>query len=328
MDTKNVKVLAVTVVVVAAALLFSWQYTGQDDDGEGMLGDWTEVATINMHTFISVARDNADTQSGVSVGMSDGLIVYESDDGKYRFRATSDCEAVSVDDGAARQLYLENGVLYMLWFSEVSDKGAADMVLTMTVLTRDGSFEFAVEDIPQRTFSASARAFDPSGAQSTIEISAEVESKLFCGLHMTLTIDGVKKSAVAFSKYDGDRLVIFGAVPDSMIFSIVYDGSSAAITGIETSSEGMRYTVADADGLLADDVLGIGSKSGLTVYGTGETLDFRYRYDGGFMYMESSKFSGYYGVYAPGLHGEGTFQLSAGTVLLVDDRLELVTSLS
>ena len=111
MNVKNVKLMAVAAVIIAVCLLFSWvQYGDETPEADDTFdGVWYPVYTYDsgISAEISVPEQLEATVADGSVILTDGVDTAEH-------ILISEHEAVSVSSGVANQLYLEDGILYLI----------------------------------------------------------------------------------------------------------------------------------------------------------------------------------------------------------------------
>ncbi len=109
MDKNKIGTIAVVAVAVLACLLYSWQtYDDQSDDG--FAGEWILVYTYSQGGVVTGAA------ASISIADADGVLVASYDGGQEEFGKISGSEAVSVTQGAAMRLYLEDDTLYLVLY--------------------------------------------------------------------------------------------------------------------------------------------------------------------------------------------------------------------
>ena len=247
MKAGNASIMAVAAVVVALCLLFSWVYLddpASDDDAgrETFDGMWYPVYES------SVGDDIVITEPEMLVATDDGSVVTLTDGESTReYVKISDREAVG--SSYASQLYLEDGMLYMIYISADSD--FPGMLYVAMTQDPDADVDFAEPDLIGLLWDVellSTNGYEVRDARAgSIEITDHTD-RIASG---TVSVENTdSRQFHAFVKEGADRTVLIGFMEDSancrlfscvieggeVMFSIIRDDSLTGIASLASSS--------------------------------------------------------------------------------------------
>ena len=247
MRSGNVSIIAAVAVIVAICLLFSWVYlddSASDDDSgrETFDGTWYPVyeSSVGDDVVISEPERLVATDDGSVVTLTDGESTLE-------YVKISDREAVGSSYGS--QLYLEDGVLYMVHIS--ADPDFPGMLYVAMTQDSDADVDFAEPDLIGLSWDlelCTTNGYEIRDARAgSIEITDHTD-RIASG---TASVeDSDSRQFYAFVKEGADRTVLVGYMEDSadcrlfscvieggeVMFSIIGDDSLIGIASLASSS--------------------------------------------------------------------------------------------
>lgn len=327
MERGNKAIATAAVVVIAVLLLFSWQYigngNGSDDGRSPMEGTWKEAGTASKYVSDSgpVGSDSADPTYEVTRDGKMLTMVHGSE--SHQYVMISDTEAVSMVVALSSQLYFHGSTLFLIEYASYNGPDLDSVSVSATMLTKDGESDESenLTSLKRMSFSVVADAFTSSGdSASSLEVSVTVQEQLYRTLSLKVTLEGLSMDGVGFCRTDGDRLSIFGATLEGLIFNAVIDGDVVTFTGM-CNYGGTKYLVNDPTGELKEDRIGFG-KGVPVILGT-HVLAQDTRYDGGIAIADFEDRSKVIGFYIPSIGGQGYVMVEEWTAVVpVDGTLE------
>ncbi len=250
----------IAVVVIAVLLLFSWQYIGDgSSDGRSpMEGTWTEAGTATKSVSDSGPVGSESTDPTYEVTRDGKMLTMVHGSQSHQYVMVSDTEAVSMVTALSSQLYFHGSTLFLIEYASYNGPDMDSVSVTATMLTKDGETDESenLTSLKGLSFSVIADAFTSSGDSApSLEVSVSVREQLYRTLSLKVSLEGLSMDGVGFCRTDGDRLSIFGATLEGMIFNAVIDGDDVTFTG-KCNYGGTRYLVNDPTGELKEDRMG------------------------------------------------------------------------
>ena len=247
MKAGNASIMAVAAVVVVACLLFSWAYlddSASDDDAErGTFdGTWYPVyeSSVGDDVVISEPEMLFATDNGHVVTLTDGELTLE-------YVKISDREAVG--SSYASQLYLEDGVLYMVYIS--ADPDIPGMLYIAMSQDPDADVGLAEPDLIGLSWDVEVRSTNGDDVRDARAGNIEITDHTDRIASGTASVeDSDSRQFYAFVKEGADRTVLVGYMEDSadcrlfscvieggeVMFSIIGDDSLIGIASLASSS--------------------------------------------------------------------------------------------
>lgn len=247
MRSGNVSIMAAAAVVVAVCLLFSWVYLGDpasDDDAgrESFEGTWYPVYESSVGDGIVISEPE------MLVAADDGSVVTLTDgESTVEYVKISDREAVG--SSYESQLYLEDGVLYMVHIS--ADPDFPGMLYIAMTQDPDADVDFAEPDLIGLSWDVellSTNGYEVRDARAgSIEITDHTD-RIASG---TVSVENTdSRQFHAFVKEGADRTVLIGFMEGSancrlfscvveggeVMFSIIRDDTLTGIASLASSS--------------------------------------------------------------------------------------------
>lgn len=232
MKAGNASIMAVAAVVVVACLLFSWAYlddSASDDDAErGTFdGTWYPVyeSSVGDDVVISEPEMLFATDNGHVVTLTDGELTLE-------YVKISDREAVG--SSYASQLYLEDGVLYMVYIS--ADPDIPGMLYIAMSQDPDADVGLAEPDLIGLSWDVEVRSTNGDDVRDARAGNIEITDHTDRIASGTVSVeDSGSKQFSAFVKEGADRTVLVGYMGDSAdcrLFSCVIEGGEVMLSTI------------------------------------------------------------------------------------------------
>ena len=229
MDSNNVKTMAVTAIVIVICLLFSWVQYGDDSGDEPQQEESFEGTWYPVYTYNSGVSGEITAPEELIATVSDGVVFLTDGETTLQFPLTSSCEAVSVRDGAGYQLYLEDGILYLVRiFSEPDING-----IIYIAMSKDSTATFPIDrvDLSGTIMEMSGSMTDGIGFRQGNPVTLTVDSHSFHVAKGTIVSEDGSYGFTGFVKSDGSRSVIIGCYT-------VSDGSSGVFNAVMEGEEG------------------------------------------------------------------------------------------
>lgn len=251
MNSKNIKILGVAAAVIVVCLLYSWVQYG--DDGV----DETQTETFDgtwypVYTYSAGMDGMPDIPGSFVVTTSGGSVTLGADDGAMEFTKVSDREAVSTE-GYQVQLYLEDGILYVLQIYTDADLHG----LVYVAMSRDSQASLPSDpvDISGASYGVSVRMCNGVEFRETVaEGILTIDEHAFHIASGTVSFGDFETTYRGFVKTDGERSVVTGfAVRDGAWYPfnmVVGDGVMFTVTG----SPGTQYSYAGSSSGFATDL--------------------------------------------------------------------------
>ena len=230
MNSKNVKLMAAAAVIIVVCLLFSWVQYGDEaprESDDSFEGVWYPVYTYNsgMSAEMSAPEQLEATVVDGSVELTDGGIVME-------YVLVSEHEAVSASAGATKQLYLEDGMLYLIYVYDDPDLNG----MIYMAMSRDASATLPDDRIDITGFQAETGwgMVDGRGFQYPSDLATfSVESDSFHIARGTIVSSNFDVDFIGFVKSDAEETVVVGCYTDAdgsagLFNAVIIDGDVTA----------------------------------------------------------------------------------------------------
>ena len=229
MNVKNIKLMAVAAVIIAVCLLFSWvQYGDETPEADDTFdGVWYPAYTYDsgISAEITAPEQLEATVADGSVILTDGVDTAEH-------ILISEHEAVSVSSGVANQLYLEDGILYLI---SVYNEPDLNGIIYMA-MSKDASADLPDDRVDLTGFQVETGWGTVDGTGFTYpgdRAVFAVDSNAFHIARGTIVSGNFDLGFTGFVKSDAEETVMFGYYTSAdgstgMFNAVVIDGEVTA----------------------------------------------------------------------------------------------------
>lgn len=330
MEKSNMKTAGAVVIILIIALLFSWQYIGQEEKESPMEGEWLVAEVISMSVAApELVGYNIDYYP-IDIHVDGDILTMTSHGQSLMFAMFSDIEAVSMDFSMKTQLFLHGDVLYLYAVDQEDVGSVSGLMSYVIVLTRDGlvSVDDDLPDMDGSAYGIVADMYNDNNMfiEETV-ITFAVEDQDMASLKLAFNVEDVEYKALGLLKTDDKgRVAIFCLTTSGAVFNIVFeDDIVIALTAVDRTFTPGCY-IFDRQGAMSEDTYGLGD--GTVMYRSEElsyTLDAFYE-DGRLCEKRADGSIHVFGLQALGLHGAFAMMFGHTAMVDIDGSLWLIDS--
>ena len=229
MNANNVKMMAAAAVVIVICLLFSWVQYGGDPGDDSAQEDSFEGVWYPVYTYNSGIAGEITAPEQLTASVADGVVSIADGETTLRFPMVSDCEAVSERDGVGYQLYLEDGILYMITIFDDRDMSG----IVYMAMSRDSAATLPSDrvDLSGTTLEMTGAVCNGVDFNNGGQVTFAVDSHAFHVAKGTIVSENRSYEFTGFVKSDGSGSVIIGCCTGA-------DGFTGTINAVVEGGEG------------------------------------------------------------------------------------------